>query len=207
MKRKIGTIYNKPIVTGDKNLVTKNEIHESTLKGGGTVENSDLNSYLDNVYDYYCTNKIIGLSEDGKGNLPYSDLNVEMIEYTDDDLKSIKELRSAIFIIGVEGMNPLLYDNTIIEVDFQKYTCDVFVNTVPDNNKFGQIFYIKCRKVNKYSMVGLFPDEIINIIPEYASFIDVFNVSVGKETPLIKITAEDYYKGQYFINKSTTINQ
>lgn len=34
MKKKIGEIYNKPIVTGDKNLVTKNEIHESTLKGG-----------------------------------------------------------------------------------------------------------------------------------------------------------------------------
>lgn len=38
MKKKIGEIYNKPIVTGDKNLVTKNEIHESTLKGGGTVD-------------------------------------------------------------------------------------------------------------------------------------------------------------------------
>jgi hypothetical protein len=34
MKKKIGEIYNKPIVTGDKNLVTKNEIHESTLNGG-----------------------------------------------------------------------------------------------------------------------------------------------------------------------------
>lgn len=34
MKRKIGQIYNKPIVIGDKNLVTKNEVHESTLKGG-----------------------------------------------------------------------------------------------------------------------------------------------------------------------------
>lgn len=40
MKKKIGEIYNKPIVTGDKNLVTKNEIHESTLKGGGTVDSS-----------------------------------------------------------------------------------------------------------------------------------------------------------------------
>ena len=38
MKKKIGEIYNKPIVIGDKNLVTKNEIHESTLKGGGTVD-------------------------------------------------------------------------------------------------------------------------------------------------------------------------
>lgn len=33
MKRKIGTIYNKPIVTGDKNLVTKNETHISELQG------------------------------------------------------------------------------------------------------------------------------------------------------------------------------
>lgn len=38
MKRKIGEIYNKPIVIGDKNLVTRNEIHESELNastGGG----------------------------------------------------------------------------------------------------------------------------------------------------------------------------
>lgn len=34
MKRKIGEIYNKPIVTGDKNLVTKNEVHKSILEGG-----------------------------------------------------------------------------------------------------------------------------------------------------------------------------
>lgn len=47
MKKKIGEIYNKPIVTGDKNLVTKNEIHESTLKGGGTVDSgsSDVEYY------------------------------------------------------------------------------------------------------------------------------------------------------------------
>lgn len=38
MKRKIGEIYNKPVVIGDKNLVTRNEIHESELNastGGG----------------------------------------------------------------------------------------------------------------------------------------------------------------------------
>ena len=32
-KRKIGEIYNKPIVEGDKNLVTNNEIHKSELSG------------------------------------------------------------------------------------------------------------------------------------------------------------------------------
>ena len=31
MKRKIGEINNKPLVIGDKNLVTKNEIHKSEL--------------------------------------------------------------------------------------------------------------------------------------------------------------------------------
>jgi hypothetical protein len=40
MKKKIGEIYNKPIVTGDKNLVTKNEIHESQLSGGEGSNNN-----------------------------------------------------------------------------------------------------------------------------------------------------------------------
>jgi len=40
MKRKIGEIYNKPIVEGDKNLVTKNEVHKSELSGGEGQENS-----------------------------------------------------------------------------------------------------------------------------------------------------------------------
>ena len=52
MKKKIGEIYNKPIVTGDKNLVTRNEIHESTLKGGGTVDSgsSDVEYWKLNIY-------------------------------------------------------------------------------------------------------------------------------------------------------------
>lgn len=55
MKKKIGEIYNKPIVTGDKNLVTKNEIHESTLKGGGTVDSgsSDVEYWAINVEKVY----------------------------------------------------------------------------------------------------------------------------------------------------------
>ena len=35
MKRKIGEIYNKPIIEGDINLKTPNEIHKSELSGGG----------------------------------------------------------------------------------------------------------------------------------------------------------------------------
>lgn len=38
MKSRIGTINRKPIVQGDKNLVTPNEIHVSELKGGGQAD-------------------------------------------------------------------------------------------------------------------------------------------------------------------------
>ena len=41
MKSRIGTINRKPIVQGDKNLVTPNEIHVSELEGGGG-EQSDI---------------------------------------------------------------------------------------------------------------------------------------------------------------------
>lgn len=34
MKKKIGEIYNKPIVVGNKNEITKNEIHIDELSGG-----------------------------------------------------------------------------------------------------------------------------------------------------------------------------
>ena len=35
MKTRIGEIYNKPIVIGNKNEVTKNEVHIDELRGGG----------------------------------------------------------------------------------------------------------------------------------------------------------------------------
>lgn len=38
-KIKIGELYNKPIVVGNKNEVTKNEIHVDELNGGNSEEN------------------------------------------------------------------------------------------------------------------------------------------------------------------------
>lgn len=46
-KRKIGEIYNKPIVEGDKNLVTNNEIHKSELSEGGAYSGEDAMEYFD----------------------------------------------------------------------------------------------------------------------------------------------------------------
>lgn len=45
MKSRIGTINKKPIVQGDKNLVTPNEIHVSELKGGGEQSNIPVEYY------------------------------------------------------------------------------------------------------------------------------------------------------------------
>lgn len=47
MKRKIGELYNKPIVEGDKNLVTKNETHISELQGNSNNEGGGSNSNIE----------------------------------------------------------------------------------------------------------------------------------------------------------------
>lgn len=39
MKKRIGTLYNKPIIEGDINLKTPNEIHKNELKGGTDLSN------------------------------------------------------------------------------------------------------------------------------------------------------------------------
>lgn len=45
MKKKIGEIYNKPIVEGDINLKTPNEIHKSELSGGGGNNSSEVKEW------------------------------------------------------------------------------------------------------------------------------------------------------------------
>lgn len=48
-KKRIGTIYGSPIIEGDKNLKTSNEIHVSELGGGGEGNNNgieDVRYYL-----------------------------------------------------------------------------------------------------------------------------------------------------------------
>lgn len=38
MKKRVGMLYGKPIIVGDKNLVTQNEIHVESLKGPASEE-------------------------------------------------------------------------------------------------------------------------------------------------------------------------
>lgn len=41
MKKRIGNLRGKPIIEGDKNLMTSNEVHVSELGGGGAEEDND----------------------------------------------------------------------------------------------------------------------------------------------------------------------
>lgn len=45
MKKRIGTLYNKPIIEGDINLKTPNEIHKNELKGGGDNSGGSVSKY------------------------------------------------------------------------------------------------------------------------------------------------------------------
>lgn len=53
MKKKIGEIYDKPIVIGDKNLVTENEIHVDELGGNGGGDITDDIIWNLNLYTGY----------------------------------------------------------------------------------------------------------------------------------------------------------
>lgn len=59
MKKKIGEIYNKPIVVGNKNEVTKNEVHVDEITnvqtGGGGSGGSDWH-----YYDYAVVENMLG---------------------------------------------------------------------------------------------------------------------------------------------------
>lgn len=80
MKKRVGTLYGKPIITGDENLCTKNEIHINSLKGGGEpVQNKSIikqyyykihNSSLSNanwVLDLVYGDPRIGAGDGGTG--------------------------------------------------------------------------------------------------------------------------------------------
>lgn len=74
MKKKIGEIYNKPIVVGNKNEINKNEIHVDELVASGENNSKELERNDVNFFDY-------------DGTLLYA--------YTWDEVKNLAELPAA----------------------------------------------------------------------------------------------------------------
>lgn len=107
MKKKIGEIYNKPIIDGDINLKTPNEIHKSELIGGGNSSgkvkewyykfNIDklLEDFSDNpsgaVFSVGYFSYYVGLMEVGSTEMYIEyQTNITMDSITTEFLKNIK---------------------------------------------------------------------------------------------------------------------
>ena len=75
-KRKIGEIYNKPIVEGDINLKTPNEIHKSELSGGGGNNSGEVNE------DAYLYMKLVKPYDDMTDEEFFNNLGQQFISMT-----------------------------------------------------------------------------------------------------------------------------
>jgi hypothetical protein len=81
-KKKIGEIYNKPIVIGDKNLMNNNEIHVDELGGGMEDDILYIIDEYHDMYEYNLTKKLYSHATQGEyikaDNVPYdSDQNAK----------------------------------------------------------------------------------------------------------------------------------
>lgn len=135
-KIKVGKIYNKSIVAGDKNLVTSNEIHKSNLNG--CVENNDNNNTqvpqltkgqkILSEYYYIDYNKLIANLEKDQdikrlvqsflGEMFGSDLDNKQtqstIEVISGEIYMNTEINHSIFKMAFGGMVIYLEDNFFV---------------------------------------------------------------------------------------------
>lgn len=158
MKRKIGEIYNKPIVIGDKNLVTRNEIHESELNastGGGDAPSQPSGSsleYLDvsglpAIMKFVLINfSFLVKSQDkdiqmdgsqitlGKGCIPSASFMMQ-IRYSDIGTGYFDEYMSAASAIALDFSTRVIntlesFDGTILEY-FERSGEENPINSIP----------------------------------------------------------------------------
>ena len=114
MKRRIGSLRGKPIVEGDENLLTQNELHEDNLNS-----NSDSNSG--------------GSSGSAGGGMRYFKLNTTSIEEYD----KFQLMKYAAAVAGMQEQNyfqnSINPDKYLLEEPFELYaiaTCDEYLRLV-----------------------------------------------------------------------------
>lgn len=121
MKRKIGELYNKPIVEGDKNLVTKNETHISELQGnsnneGGENGNIELTKGKKILSEYYYFD--LGLIQNN--NIYSSIFNIFMTVFGF-SLSEFEEKDEKMNIVEEVGVTSSVYDKTEVGNVILKY--------------------------------------------------------------------------------------
>lgn len=139
MKKKIGEIYDKPIVIGDKNLVTENEIHVDEL-GGKINENNNTDF---NVLKYTYDMNLLGegsLKAVAVKNLdgsvtpltPYDDLNGNYVGMA--FVAKVKGTDSKGNVNWVYN-NPEIYDRTYVSAK-EFYTPKKYIKFFAANQTF-----------------------------------------------------------------------
>ena len=166
MKSRIGTINRKPIVQGDKNLVTPNEIHVSELEGRGQTsmpveyykvaipEGENLNNVRNNIKE------LIGIA--------YSDnLNFTIL------VKGTSSTNSHILYTGINiGIAFSSIENSSIHA-YAFIPLEIPNKTINAEGKL----------IETSSSINVF-DMIAGIAPEAAQAV---------KTALVPITAEEFY--------------
>lgn len=166
MKSRIGTINRKPIVQGDKNLVTPNEIHVSELEGRGQTsipveyykvvapEGENLNNVRNNVKD------LIGLA--------YSEnLNFTIL------VKGTSSTNSHKLYTGINiGIASSVIENSSIHA-YAFIPLEIPNKTINTEGKL----------IETSSSINVF-DMIADLSPESVQ---------GVKTVLVPITAEEFY--------------
>lgn len=133
-KKKIGEIYDKPIVIGDKNLVTENEIHVDEL--GGSNADIEIESII-GFYNGYSSMQITFYLENGE-RIDGDYLGVNAVSPNNIEISGFNQTEQA-YVVPVSGCYEIYKDGVKIEgvikniYDYQVPQLAYFVNETGDS--------------------------------------------------------------------------
>ena len=187
MKKRVGMLYGKPIITGDENLCTKNEIHINSLKGGGeSVQNKSI------IKQYYYKIHNSSLKEDNWVlDLVYDDPRIDRDEegigtiityyltYIDDRGTSFLLYKpgSTRNISGVRNYSLVVYNDYIYIIILYNN------NNISDNVNNPEYYPEDLKEILKlYGSVGDLPSEAVDVLEEssYEEHMEAWNYAVEK---------------------------
>lgn len=171
-KRKIGEIYNKPIVEGDINLKTPNEIHKSELSGelGGASDSEVKEWYYKDISDGQdVTSMIVSLG-----------VQTVLCKYRDDTGVGEADIANII------GNND--YSYSFYKRYFKLRVSDNYNALNVGNGDDGIDHYYFNPNKDLYGRI----DDIAKLLPEISALKDVF-IEVSKEEYESQITYKNPY--------------
>ena len=143
-KRKIGEIYNKPIIEGDINLKTPNEIHKSELSGVGGANNSEVKEWY-YEFDSLQFAKDNDLKLNGASDAHQEEMNMlnNIIEFTS-PITKIKENEVGSKYVPYETLNTKLTLFELRRIIYFKYNENYYFRMgFNDSGEHGTVLAVK----------------------------------------------------------------